>query len=86
MTIAIARDRAIRREEDSEVEVGGRVTRVLAEQVAAVDPQRLGDSAGRLIHEELRRVEAAVRVVLELSWPSTSGDAESAGCDGDGGN
>lgn len=49
-----------------EVEVAGRTTRVLAEQVAAVDPQRLGDSVGYLTHEELRRVDAALRVVLEL--------------------
>ncbi|MEP9394266.1 type II toxin-antitoxin system PemK/MazF family toxin [Gordonia sp. VNQ95] len=49
-----------------EVEVAGRTTRVLAEQVAAVDPQRLGESAGYLTHEELRRVDAALRVVLEL--------------------
>ena len=48
------------------VEVAGRTTRVLAEQVAAVDPQRLGDSVGYLTHEELRRVDAALRVVLEL--------------------
>jgi len=49
-----------------EIEVGGRMARVLAEQVAAVDPQRLGESAGYLTHEELRRVDAALRVVLEL--------------------
>ncbi|MEE4024540.1 type II toxin-antitoxin system PemK/MazF family toxin [Gordonia sp. PKS22-38] len=49
-----------------EVEVAGRTTRVLAEQVAAVDPGRLGDSMGYLTHEELRRVDAALRVVLEL--------------------
>ncbi|MFW0796999.1 type II toxin-antitoxin system PemK/MazF family toxin [Gordonia sp. CPCC 205515] len=49
-----------------EVEVAGQTTRVLAEQVAAVDPQRLGESAGYLTSEELRRVDAALRVVLEL--------------------
>ena len=49
-----------------EIEVGGRMARVLAEQVAAVDPQRLGESAGYLTHEELRRVDAALRVVLDL--------------------
>ncbi|MDP9433971.1 MAG: type II toxin-antitoxin system PemK/MazF family toxin [Actinomycetota bacterium] len=47
-----------------EVEIGGRTTRVLAEQTAAVDPQRLGDAAGRLTLEEVRRVEAALRLVL----------------------
>lgn len=49
-----------------EVEIGGRTTRVLAEQTAAVDPARLGDSFGPLPFEELRRVEAALRLVLDL--------------------
>jgi mRNA interferase MazF len=39
---------------------------VLAEQTAAVDPTRLGQRAGFLTYEELRRVDAARRVVLEL--------------------
>jgi mRNA interferase MazF len=49
-----------------EVEIAGRPTRVLAEQTAAVDPVRLGDPAGRLTSEELRRVDAALRLVLAL--------------------
>lgn len=49
-----------------EVEVGGVKTRVLAEQTAAVDPGRLGKSVGLLTFDELRRVDAALRVVLEL--------------------
>lgn len=49
-----------------EVEIDGRTTRVLAEQVAAVDPSRLGDRAGSLSFDELRRVEAALRLVLSL--------------------
>jgi mRNA interferase MazF len=49
-----------------EIEIDGRVTRVLAEQTAAVDPQRLGASAGRLSFEEMRRVDAALRLVLSL--------------------
>ena len=49
-----------------EVEVGGRVTRVLAEQTAAVDPARLGRSVGYLSRAEMRRVDAALRIVLEL--------------------
>ena len=53
-----------------EVEIGGRTTRVLAEQTAAVDPARLaarlGDSLGHLTFEELRHVEAALRLVLDL--------------------
>ena len=49
-----------------EVEVLGRVTRVLVEQTAAVDPQRLGDPAGALTLDELQRVDAALRLVLAL--------------------
>jgi len=49
-----------------EVEVAGATTRVLAEQTAAVGPERLGEHAGQLTFEELRRVDAALRVVLQL--------------------
>jgi mRNA interferase MazF len=49
-----------------EVEVDGRVTRVLAEQTAAVDPGRLGNSVGYLSLDEMRRVDAALRIVLNL--------------------
>jgi mRNA interferase MazF len=49
-----------------EVEIDGRVMRVLAEQTAAVDPGRLGNSAGYLSLEEMRRVDAALRIVLDL--------------------
>jgi mRNA interferase MazF len=49
-----------------EVEIDGQVTLVLAEQTAAVDPQRLGASAGHLSSTEMRRVEAALRLVLGL--------------------
>ena len=49
-----------------EVEVDGRLTRVLAEQTAAVAPSRLGDGAGRLTFDEMRRVDAALRLVLGL--------------------
>jgi mRNA interferase MazF len=48
------------------VEIAGRTTRVLAEQTAAVDPNRLGQSAGHLTFDELRRVDAALRLVLDL--------------------
>lgn len=40
------------------------MTRVLAEQATAIDPTRLGASAGYLTYDELRRVDAALRVVL----------------------
>ena len=49
-----------------EVEIAGRATLVLAEQTAAIDPTRLGRSAGHLTLEELRRVDAALRLVLDL--------------------
>lgn len=49
-----------------EIRIGGQATRVLAEQTAAVDPTRLGESVGHLSFDELRRVEAALRLVLEL--------------------
>jgi mRNA interferase MazF len=49
-----------------EVVIRRRTTRVLAEQTTAVDPTRLGDAVGRLTFEELRQVEAALRLVLDL--------------------
>ena len=49
-----------------EVEIAGRPTLVLAEQTAAVDPTRLGKSAGHLTFDECRRVNAALRLVLDL--------------------
>ena len=49
-----------------EVSIEGRPTRVLAEQTSAVDPQRLGESAGHLSFDELRQVDAALRLVLGL--------------------
>ena len=47
-----------------EVEIGGRATRVLVEQTAAVDPGRLGKSVGYLSLDEMRRLDAALRIVL----------------------
>lgn len=49
-----------------EVEVDGGPTRVLTEQTAAVDPERLGAAAGLLSLDEMRRVDAALRLVLSL--------------------
>lgn len=49
-----------------QVEVAGVSTHVLVEQTAAVDPNRLGDRIGHLTFNELREVEAALRLVLEL--------------------
>jgi len=44
----------------------GRATRVLAEQTTVVDPQRLGRSAGRLDAEELKAVDEALALILDL--------------------
>lgn len=44
----------------------GTTTRVLVEQIAAVDPTRLDEPVGHLGFDELRQVDAALRIVLEL--------------------
>jgi mRNA interferase MazF len=49
-----------------EITIEGRTTRVLAEQTAAADPNRLGDLVGHLRFDELRQVDAALRLVLDL--------------------
>jgi mRNA interferase MazF len=49
-----------------EIELHGTPRRVLVEQTAAVDPERLGEHVGHLSFNELRQVEAALRLVLEL--------------------
>jgi mRNA interferase MazF len=49
-----------------EIDLRGTRTRVLAEQTAAVDPTRLGESVGFLSRSELAKVDAALRLVLEL--------------------
>lgn len=49
-----------------EIEVDGGTTRVLVEQTAAVDPQRLGRQVGHLTRAELAAVEAGLRTVLGL--------------------
>lgn len=49
-----------------EVAVAGRLTRVLVEQLGAVDVQRLGRRVGRLTAEEMWSVDDALVVVLGL--------------------
>ena len=49
-----------------ETEIAGERTRVLVEQVGAVDVQSLGDLAGRLTPEEQWGVDAALLTVLGL--------------------
>ena len=48
------------------IAVGGEETRVLVEQTTVVDPQRLGESAGRLDAGELGSVDEALMLVLGL--------------------
>jgi mRNA-degrading endonuclease toxin of MazEF toxin-antitoxin module len=48
------------------VEIDGRSTRVLVEQARVVDPRRLGEVVGALDHAELRAVDEALRLVLDL--------------------
>ena len=49
-----------------EIELDGRLTLVLAEQTAAVDPGRLGDRVGHLSFDEQRRVDAALIALMSL--------------------
>jgi len=49
-----------------EIEIDGKTTYVLAEQTAAVQPERLGQLVGHLSHREMSTVDAALRVVLQL--------------------
>lgn len=41
-------------------------TQVLVEQTSAVAPERLGDFVGRVSHDELRQINDALRLALEL--------------------
>lgn len=49
-----------------EVEIDGQRTRVLVEQLGAVDPSRIGESHGLLAFAELREVDRALAVVIGL--------------------
>jgi len=49
-----------------EVRVGGERTRVMVEQLRALDVERLGDLAGRLDAGEMRGVDDALALVLAL--------------------
>ena len=50
-----------------EIEIDGVSTRVLVEQVGAVDTGRLGDLTGHLTPKEQWGVDAALLTVLDLS-------------------
>ena len=49
-----------------EVEIDGKSTLVLVEQVAAVDPERLGNLVGHLSRREMVDIDDAIRVVLHV--------------------
>lgn len=49
-----------------EAEIEGDTTRVLVEQLGAVDARRLGELVGHLTHEELWGVDEALQAVLGL--------------------
>jgi mRNA interferase MazF len=46
--------------------IGDTETRVLVEQVTVVDPERLGESAGRLSASELQNVDEALALILGI--------------------
>jgi mRNA interferase MazF len=48
------------------ITLGGGETCVLVEQTTVVDPQRLGGSAGRLDAGEIRAVDEALGLILDL--------------------
>ena len=50
-----------------QIEVGGAVTRVLVEQLGAVDMQRLGKRVGHVTVEEIWALDDALATVLGLS-------------------
>lgn len=49
-----------------EIDVNGQTTRVLVEQIGAVDASRLGELSGHLSREELWGVDEALTTVLGL--------------------
>ena len=46
--------------------IGDTDTRVLVEQVTVVDPERLGESAGRLSASELQSLDEALALILGI--------------------
>ncbi len=49
-----------------EVEIAGKTTRVLVEQIGAVDARRLGRLSGHLSPEEMWGIDEALMTVLDL--------------------
>ena len=50
-----------------EVEVGGEPARVMSEMVGVVDARMLGEQVGHLTLDELRGVDEALQLVLDLA-------------------
>jgi len=50
-----------------EVMIGGQSTQVLCEMVGVVDARALGKQVGTVTHNELRDVEDALQLVLDLA-------------------
>lgn len=48
------------------IEIGGTPTRVMVEQLTAIDPERLGRSAGRLSTDEIAHVDAALALLIGI--------------------
>jgi mRNA interferase MazF len=49
-----------------EADIAGETSRVLVEQLGAVDAQRLGELAGHLTHEEIWGIDEALLAILGL--------------------
>jgi mRNA interferase MazF len=49
-----------------EIALGQEATRVMCEMVGAVDVRALGDQAGHLTRDEMRAVDEALELVLDL--------------------
>lgn len=49
-----------------EIELGGAGAQVLCEMVGAVDARNLGEQVGHLSHDELRALDDALSLVLDL--------------------
>lgn len=50
-----------------EVSVGDEATRVMCEMVGAVDARKLGEQVGHLTMDEMRSVDDALQLVLDLA-------------------
>lgn len=48
------------------IQVDGRLSKAMADQIATADKRRLRDRVGRLSRDEMKRLEAAIRFQLDL--------------------